>query len=133
VWDAAASAVIGVLLLAVALVLAIENHSLLIGESAPRRTEQAIRAAVLGEPGVLGIQSLHTMHLGANRILIVLGIHFADDLSVPAVEGVVARLERRVADALGGMTDARLIVIEPAPLSGARPAKKFLPGKCYAR
>jgi cation diffusion facilitator family transporter len=35
VWDAAASAVIGVLLLSVAVVLAIENHSLLIGESAP--------------------------------------------------------------------------------------------------
>ena len=132
-WDAAASAVIGVLLLAVAVVLAIENHSLLIGETAPRRTEQAIRAAVLGEPGVVGIQGLHTMHLGPNQILIVLGVHFAEDLGVPAVEGIVRRLERRVVDALDGMTDARLIVIEPAPLSGPRPTKKFLPGKCYAR
>jgi hypothetical protein len=73
------------------------------------------------------------MHLGPDQILVVLGIHFAEDLSVPAIEGVVARLERRVADALGGMTDARLIVIEPAASAGGHTTKKFLPGKCYAR
>jgi len=133
VWDAAASAAIGVLLLSVAVVLAIENHSLLIGESAPRRTEQAIRAAVVGEPGVVDIRSLHTMHLGPNQILIVLGIHFAENLSARDIEDVVARLECRVTDALRGMTDARLIVIEPTPSAGGKQTKKFLPGKCYAR
>jgi hypothetical protein len=47
---------------------------------------------------VVGIRSLHTVHLGPNQILIVLGIHFAEDLSAPAIEDVVARLERRVTD-----------------------------------
>ena len=121
VWDAAASALIGVVLLAVAVVLAFENYSLLLGETATPRVEQAIRAAVLGDRGVRGIRELHTMHLGPRRILIVLGVTFAPDLRVPEVEEAVMRVQRRIAEALGGLTDDRLVVIEPAPANGRTP------------
>jgi cation diffusion facilitator family transporter len=122
-WDAAASAVIGLLLLAVAVVLAMENHSLLLGETAPPRVKQAIRAAVLGQPGVVGIRDLRTMHIGPHRILVVLLVQFSPELHVPEVEDLVARLQRAVAEALEGDTDSRLVVIEPAPL-GRRPERR---------
>jgi cation diffusion facilitator family transporter len=118
VWDAAASAVIGLLLLTVAVVLAFENHSLLIGETAPPRVEQAIRSAIEEDRAVVGISALHTMHLGPHSILIVLAVQFARDLRTPQVEEAVARLHRRLGQVLGDVTDPRLIVIEPAPAGG---------------
>jgi len=123
-WDAAASAVIGALLLGVALVLAAENHSLLLGETAPPRVQRAIRAVVLRQPEVRGIQDLYTMHLGPSRILIVLGVHFAPELRVADVEDVIARLQRDLLEALHGETDSRLIVIEPAPPRRSAPERR---------
>jgi cation diffusion facilitator family transporter len=119
IWDAAASALIGVLLLGVAVMLAAENYSLLIGETAPARVEQAIREVVRREGGVQGIRELHTMHLGPRRLLIVLGVQFACDLRAPDVASLVTRLQQKLVQALGDITDARLIVIEPAPLDAA--------------
>jgi len=113
-WDAAASGLIGIGLLGVAVILAVESHSLLLGEKAPPRVERTIRAVVAAEPGVRGIRELHTMHLGPNRILIVLAVHFAPELGAPGVEDAVLRLQRQLGRALGDVTDERLIVIEPA-------------------
>jgi cation diffusion facilitator family transporter len=113
VWDAGGSALIGLVLLSVAVVLAAENYSLLLGETAPPRVERIIRRVVTSDLTVLGISTLHTMHLGPRRILIVLGVRFARDLRTPQLEEAVARLRRKLADAVGAPADSRLIVIEP--------------------
>ena len=124
-WDAAASGVIGALLLVVALVLAAESHSLLVGERAPAWVERAIRELVAADPAVLALVELHTMSLGPRRVLAVLGVAFARDLSAPGVTEAVERLQQRVIERLDGMTDRRLVVIEPAlsrdPLARALP------------
>jgi cation diffusion facilitator family transporter len=52
-WDAIASVIIGVILLAVAVVLALENHSLLIGERAQEDVERVIRVAVARDDAVV--------------------------------------------------------------------------------
>ena len=120
-WDASASGLIGLLLLAVAVVLAVESHSLLIGERAPAWVERRVRSVVGSDPAVVRIAQLHTMHLGPRAILIVLGVTFARDLSALEVEEAVARLQRGLSDDLGDVTNARLIVIEPAlPLPDSR-------------
>ena len=123
-WDAAASAVIGTLLLGVAMVLAAESHSLLVGERAPIWVERAIREVVAADPQVVALVELHTMSLGPRRVLVVLGIAFPRDLPAPGVATAVDRLERRVIERLDGITDRRLVVIEPAalaaPASGRR-------------
>jgi len=119
-WDAAGSALIGLVLLAVAVVLAFENYSLLLGERASPRVEQAIRDVVTADPAVVGIAALHTMHLGPTRILIVIEARFAPSLRAPDVEGAVERVQRRLIEALGNRTDARLIVIEPSRLPAGR-------------
>lgn len=114
-WDAAGSALIGVILLGVAVVLAAENYSLLLGERASPPVERAIRDAVMSDAAVTGISGLHTMHLGPTRILIVIEVRFAPDLRTPDVERAVQRLQRRLIEVLGNRTDSRLIVVEPAP------------------
>src|SRR5262249_37419540 len=122
-WDAAASGAIGLLLLAVAIVLAAESHSLLVGERAPAWVERAIRETVTTEPDVAGLAELSTMSLGPRRVLVVLGVRLAPALSSSEVAETLDRLQQRVIDRLDGLTDRRLVVIEPAlALSQGAPA-----------
>ncbi len=122
IWDAAASGLIGLLLIAVAIVLAVESHSLLIGERAPAWIERAIREVVASETAVARLVELHTMHLGPRAVLIVLGVTFDGHLGADGVGEAVARLQRRLAERLVDLTTERLIVIEPTPAPARRPA-----------
>jgi divalent metal cation (Fe/Co/Zn/Cd) transporter len=74
-WDAVASIVIGTLLVGVAVVLALENYSLLLGEAAPAVVEARIRRLVREDDDVLDVVELRTMHMGPREILVALGVH----------------------------------------------------------
>jgi cation diffusion facilitator family transporter len=113
-WDAAASAIIGVLLILVALVLAFENYSLIIGESAPGDVQQRIARAIGTDASVARLVSLHTMHLAPDAVLVVARVKFRPDLRVSDIEASVERLEARIAPLAGAQTTRRMIVIEPA-------------------
>jgi hypothetical protein len=54
------------------------------------------------------------MHLGPRAILAVLAVKFQPGLTTARIEAAVDRLHARVKLATGGLTQARLIVIEPA-------------------
>lgn len=123
IWDAAASAVIGALLIAVAIVLAVESYSLLIGERAPAWVERTIRSVVGSEPAVTRLAELHTMHLGPRAVLIVLSVTFASHLTAGEVTDAVAHLQRRLGERLGELTSERLIVIEPTAAPGRQQAE----------
>jgi cation diffusion facilitator family transporter len=69
-WDAVGSIGIGILLVVIAIVLAAEMKSLLIGESATAQTESAIRAAIGDGPEVRRIIHLRTLHLGPDELLV---------------------------------------------------------------
>lgn len=113
VWDAGASAVIGLLLVGVAVVLALENYSLLIGEAAPAAVEATIRKLVRDDEDVVDVIDLRTMHMGPEDILVALGVKFRP-LTTAQIEAAVIRLERAIRKALDGATNGSLILIEPA-------------------
>jgi divalent metal cation (Fe/Co/Zn/Cd) transporter len=69
-WDVAGTAAIGLLLVTVAITLAIETKSLLLGESAGPEHREAIEAAVAGTDGVDRIIHLRTLHVGPEEILV---------------------------------------------------------------
>ena len=69
-WDGVGSLGIGVLLGFVAVVLAIETKSLLIGESATVEVERAIVAALEDGPEVEQVIHLRTLHLGPDTLLV---------------------------------------------------------------
>jgi divalent metal cation (Fe/Co/Zn/Cd) transporter len=71
-FDAGASLCIGVLLAAVAGVMAREVHSLMLGESAHPDVERAIRSAIAGGPEVREVVTLRTLALGAGGVLVML-------------------------------------------------------------
>jgi cation diffusion facilitator family transporter len=113
VWDAGASVAIGVVLIAVAAVLAAENYSLLLGESAPREVVAAIERAVREDRAVRRLVDLRTIHIGPRRVVVTAGVRFARKLTVADIETAVRRLEDAITGVLGDRTDRALITIEP--------------------
>jgi cation diffusion facilitator family transporter len=81
-WDAVGSVAIGVLLVAIAIVLAYEMKHLLIGEAASDRDLATITASLTGSRSVNSIIHLRTMHLGPDDLLVAAKIDFDHSLSM---------------------------------------------------
>lgn len=81
VWDGVASVAIGVLLVVIAVTLAIDNVSLLVGESAPRRVEREVRAVLEAQPGIDAVVDLRTMIIGPHEVLVAATVDYADQHS----------------------------------------------------
>ena len=96
VWDAVGTLGIGLLLLLVAAVLAVEMKSLLIGEGASRTSVEAIRAALVDGQAVTRVIHLRTLHLGPDELLVAAKIAVAPGLALPAVARAIDAAEARV-------------------------------------
>ncbi len=94
-WDAAGTAAIGVLLVIIAIVLAIEIQSLLIGEAALPEHVAAVQQAIVGE-GVASLIHLRTMHLGPDEILVAAKIELSAAGSAADVAAAVNGAEERI-------------------------------------
>jgi cation diffusion facilitator family transporter len=94
-WDAAGTACIGVLLVVIAVVLALETKSLLLGESATPAHVRAVRAALVG-PGVSSVIHLKTLHLGPEELLVAAKIEVAGEQTAAAVADAIDAAETRV-------------------------------------
>ena len=74
-FDVAGTAVIGLLLVAVAVVLAIETKSLLLGESASPQAQDRHRASgCWPRPGIERVIHMKTLHLGPEELLVAVKI-----------------------------------------------------------
>jgi len=94
-WDALGSAAIGVLLVVIAIVLAIEMNSLLLGESATPEHAEAIAAALVG-PGVASVIHLRTLHLGPEEILVAAKIEVTGADTAAGIARAIDDAEARV-------------------------------------
>jgi cation diffusion facilitator family transporter len=108
-WDAAGTASIGVLLVVIAAVLALETKSLLLGESATAKDVHAIEAALLGD-GVVSVIHLRTLHLGPEELLVGAKIEVDGAETAAQVAATIDAAERRVRAAV---PIARVIYLEP--------------------
>jgi cation diffusion facilitator family transporter len=96
VCDGIASILIGVVLGGVAILLARESKSLLIGEAVSRELQDAIVAIASKHHAVSRVNGLLSAQLAPDQILIALSLEFADDLRVPQIEESVIEIERWV-------------------------------------
>jgi len=92
-WDGVASIVIGLVLAAVAFVLARESMDLLIGEPADPAMVAAVRAAIDGRPEVTGVNEITTVHIGPRNIFLGLSVDFEDHVPVGRIEKLIAEAE----------------------------------------
>lgn len=94
--DAIASILIGIILAAVAIFLAFESNSLLVGETADPKTVEGIRQEVSSHPAVERMRRPLTMHFGPNEILLNLDVQFKADLQASDLVKVIDELEMRI-------------------------------------
>ncbi len=109
-WDGIGALAIGSLLLVIAVFLAIEMSSMLVGESAVPEQTEAIRMALASEPLVRRVIHLRTLHVGPDEILVAAKI--ATDPQQTAGELAVAidEAEQRIRSSV---PQATYIFIEP--------------------
>jgi divalent metal cation (Fe/Co/Zn/Cd) transporter len=110
VWDGVGTLGIGALLVAVAIILAIEVKSLLIGESATADQVAAIEAALVAAPDVERVIHLRTLHLGPDELLVAAKIAVAHDETAAAVARAIDAAEARIREAI---PITALIYLEP--------------------
>lgn len=95
-WDAVGSIAIGLLLVVIAIVLAIEMKGLLIGEAPAEHVQNDIEKAIAGAPSVKGLIHLRAMHLGPDNLLVAAKIEFDHHLAVPELAGAINGAEMAV-------------------------------------
>jgi divalent metal cation (Fe/Co/Zn/Cd) transporter len=109
-WDGVGSLTIGILLCCIAIVLAIEMKSLLIGESASAEHERQIRDAIGQSEGVRRLIHMRTEHIGPEELLVGAKVEFEEALTAVTLAEAVNAVEARVRELV---PIARVIYIEP--------------------
>ncbi|HET8717694.1 MAG TPA: cation diffusion facilitator family transporter [Nocardioidaceae bacterium] len=109
-WDVAGTTGIGLLLVAVAVVLAIETKSLLIGEAASPAAQRRIREALEGTAGLERIIHMKTLHLGPEELLVAVKVGVARSDDAGEVARAIDAAERAIRDV---EETATTIYIEP--------------------
>jgi cation diffusion facilitator family transporter len=95
-FDGGASIVIGLLLAAIATLLAYETKGLLVGESADPESVKAIRRIAETDPDVDAVNRVLTMFFGPNTILLAMDLRFRQTLTTAELEQTVDRLEANI-------------------------------------
>ncbi|GID96032.1 cation diffusion facilitator family transporter [Amorphoplanes digitatis] len=109
-WDGIGTAGIGFLLVAIAIVLAIETKSLLLGEGANPEDVTRIEQAVLAGSGVERIIHMKTLYLGPDELLVAAKIAVPPTENAAEVAQHIDECEARIREA---MPVARVIYLEP--------------------
>ena len=109
-WDGIGTLGIGILLVVIAVVLAIEMKGLLIGEAASLTDQQKIAAAIEIEPSVTRLIHMRTQHIGPDELLVGAKLELVHGLSVDDAVEAVNRIENSVRRAV---PTARIMYLEP--------------------
>jgi len=112
-WDALGTAMIGTLLVLVAIVLAVEMKSLLVGEAATVDQERAIKAALEGdhESPVERVIHLRTLHLGPEELLVCAKLAVGRADFAYQVAAAIDAAEQRARESVPGLQ--LVIYLEP--------------------
>jgi cation diffusion facilitator family transporter len=94
--DGVASVAIGLLLSAVAFVLASETRSLLTGEAASKPVVDEVRSILTADERVSEVCAVQSMHLGPEEILVAVTLDFQDTLTGPQLEEAADQLTERL-------------------------------------
>ncbi|MEV0035574.1 cation diffusion facilitator family transporter [Streptomyces sp. NPDC050804] len=126
VWDGIGTLCIGVLLILIALVLAAETKSLLLGEAAGTEDVEKIKAALVDNDVVTGIIHMRTLHLGPEELLVAAKIAVQHDDTAAEVARAIDAAESRIREAV---PIARVIYLEPDIYSESAAAEGTNPGR----
>ncbi|MGH8867551.1 MAG: cation diffusion facilitator family transporter [Actinomycetes bacterium] len=110
VWDGLGTMAIGLLLVSIAVVLALETKSLLLGEAATPEAVSRITQALLAGDAVERVIHMRTLHLGPEELLVAAKIAVRATDSAAEVAGTIDAAEARIRRV---EPIARVIYLEP--------------------
>ena len=110
VWDGIGTLSIGILLGLIAIILAIETKSLIIGEGALPEQIVRIENAITSSPEVLSLIDMRTEYLGPETLLVAAKIEFSGETSPSDISGDVDTIENRIREV---EPLAKIIYLEP--------------------
>ena len=110
IFDVLGTGLIGLLLVAVAVVLALETKSLLLGEAATPEAQRRIEAALTGVDGIDGVIHMRTLHLGPDELLVAAKVAVTP---TDSAEQVARAIDEAEAAARAVEPAARVIYLEP--------------------
>jgi cation diffusion facilitator family transporter len=116
VLDGMASIAIGLLLAVIALTLARESKSLLIGEPGGSDLIASICTIAARHAGVVRSNGLFTVHLGPRQVLAALSLEFEETLNAGKLQSIVAELE---ADVRKRHPEVVSVLVKPQRREGA--------------
>jgi cation diffusion facilitator family transporter len=120
IYDGIATLAIGGLLVLIAVTLAVETKSLLLGESASAEHLAEIRSALLAEPLFDQVIHLRAVHLGPDELLVAAKVGVDRDDDAEQISNAIDSAEARIRAAL---PIARFIFIEPDLYRPAAPTR----------
>ncbi|MEU4998469.1 cation diffusion facilitator family transporter [Streptomyces sp. NPDC021622] len=126
VWDGIGTLCIGVLLILIAIILAAETKSLLLGEAAGTEEVEKIEKALVDGDTVTRVIHMRTLHLGPEELLVAAKVAVQHDDTATEIANAINAAEERIRAAV---PIARVIYLEPdiysetAAAEGKNPAK----------
>ncbi|BDH09766.1 MULTISPECIES: cation diffusion facilitator family transporter [Streptomyces] len=126
IWDGIGTMCIGALLVLIALILAAETKSLLLGEAAGPEQIAQIRAAVVDGDVVTRVIHMRTLHLGPDELLVAAKIAVKHDGIATQIAEAINAAEARIREAV---PIARVIYLEPDIYNEATAAAGTDPSK----
>jgi cation diffusion facilitator family transporter len=95
-FDAAGGIGIGVVLVGVAVFLAREVQSLLLGERAEVEVEELVKAEAVADPDIDELLRIITIQQGPNEVLVAMKVRVREDLTSRQVAEAINRFERSI-------------------------------------
>ncbi|MGW6061197.1 cation diffusion facilitator family transporter [Streptomyces sp. NPDC055189] len=126
VWDGIGTLCIGVLLILIAIILAAETKSLLLGEAAGTDEVEKIEKALVDGETVTRVIHMRTLHLGPEELLVAAKVAVQHDDTAAEVAAAINAAEERIRTAV---PIARVIYLEPDIYSEAAAAEGTNPAK----
>jgi len=109
-YDSVGAIVIGVLLMIFAVLLAVENKRLILGESLPKEIETELQDTIRDHNGVSRIADFRTMFIGTGQVLVTADINFDTGLETTDLETDIRQIESKLE---GVDNRIKLVYIEP--------------------
>ncbi|MEZ5158049.1 MAG: cation diffusion facilitator family transporter [Candidatus Nanopelagicales bacterium] len=109
-WDGLGAMAVGTLLVVIAVFLAFEMSSMLVGESALPEQEQAIRVALDSTQSIDRVIHLKTLHVGPDELLVAAKVAIGGEDDAATIAAGIDEAEAAIRAAL---PSARYIYLEP--------------------
>src|SRR5262249_27179734 len=107
-WDPAASVLIGLLLISVAVWMARDAGQLLVGAAALPEERATIEDIIERHPDVVEVRELLTMALGPNALLVAARVDLNDQADAARIERSSTEIDEALRDAISDITEVFL-------------------------